>query len=77
MADEFSKIILEMVDNPPDPAGPIPLANHKATMFGVTIPFHVSLYECALLPVAKILMIADIELGCSRFPSPYSFSGCT
>jgi hypothetical protein len=41
MADEFSNIIIEMMKTPPDPSEPIPLSNQKATMFGVTIPFHV------------------------------------
>lgn len=30
-----------MLAHPPDPNAPLPLANHKSTMFGVTITFHV------------------------------------
>jgi hypothetical protein len=41
MADEFITIIGEMIKTPPDPNEPMPLANQKGTMFGVTIPFHV------------------------------------
>ncbi|CAN9083987.1 hypothetical protein CC77DRAFT_570393 [Alternaria alternata] len=41
MADEFTAIIGEMIKTPPDPNEPVPLANQKGTMFGVTIPFHV------------------------------------
>ncbi|KAH7398178.1 hypothetical protein BKA66DRAFT_407290 [Pyrenochaeta sp. MPI-SDFR-AT-0127] len=41
MSDQFAPIIFDMVNNPPDPNEPLPLANHKATMFGVTIPFHI------------------------------------
>lgn len=41
MADVFKAIVIEMMQNPPDPHESIPLANHKATMFGISIPFHV------------------------------------
>lgn len=41
MSDEFTTIITAMMSHPPDPNEPIPLANQKSTMFGVTIPFHV------------------------------------
>jgi hypothetical protein len=41
MADEFTAVIGEMFRDPPDRNGRLPLANHKGTMFGVTIPFHV------------------------------------
>ncbi|KNG51584.1 hypothetical protein TW65_91070 [Stemphylium lycopersici] len=41
MVDEFTSIIRVMMKNPPDPNEPIPLANQKGTMYGVTIPFHV------------------------------------
>ncbi|KAH9881821.1 hypothetical protein J1614_000992 [Plenodomus biglobosus] len=41
MSDQFASTIMNMMAHPPDPNAPIPLANHKSTMFGVTIPFHV------------------------------------
>ncbi|KAI4942274.1 hypothetical protein J4E91_010248 [Alternaria rosae] len=41
MADEFTRIIEEMMLTPPNPNAPLPLANKKGTMFGVSIPFHI------------------------------------
>ncbi|KAI8942357.1 hypothetical protein NX059_000433 [Plenodomus lindquistii] len=41
MSDQFTAVITAMMSHPPDPNEPLPIANHKSTMFGVTIPFHV------------------------------------
>ncbi|KAF2844654.1 hypothetical protein T440DRAFT_314210 [Plenodomus tracheiphilus IPT5] len=41
MSDQFTSIIIGMMAHPPDPNEPMPLANRKSTMFGVTISFHV------------------------------------
>lgn len=39
--DELSAIIDEMMKAYPNPNGARPLANYPATMYGVTITFHV------------------------------------
>ncbi|CAA9965088.1 hypothetical protein PTMSG1_08447 [Pyrenophora teres f. maculata] len=41
MADTFITIVATMLHDPPDPNEPIPFANKKSTIYGVTIPFHV------------------------------------
>ncbi|KAF2703150.1 hypothetical protein K504DRAFT_451904 [Pleomassaria siparia CBS 279.74] len=34
-------IFAELLKNPPDPNGPIPLANRPSTMYGTVLPFHI------------------------------------
>ncbi|KAH9874361.1 hypothetical protein IAQ61_003550 [Plenodomus lingam] len=41
MTEHFANIVATMMAHPPDRNAPLPLANHKSTMFGVTISFHV------------------------------------
>jgi hypothetical protein len=43
--DEFIPIILGMFKNPPDPNAPIPVGNRASTVYGVTMPFHVSIHD--------------------------------
>jgi hypothetical protein len=40
--DEFIPFIMNMMKNSPDPNAPVPLGNRPTTVYGVTIPFHVS-----------------------------------
>jgi hypothetical protein len=40
--DEFIPFITKMMADPPDP-NVVPLGNRHATVYGVTLPFHVSL----------------------------------
>ena len=39
---EFLTVLMELMDQLIDPHEKIPLANTKAAMFGITVPFHVS-----------------------------------
>lgn len=36
---DFMPIILEMMQNPPDPNEPLPLMNRLSTAIGVSVPF--------------------------------------
>jgi hypothetical protein len=45
--DEWMPIILEMMESPPEPNKPLPLANQFKTVMGVTIPF---LVRTAMMP---------------------------
>lgn len=38
----FIPALLEMLKNPPDLNAPVPIPNRRETVFGVTLPFHVS-----------------------------------
>lgn len=40
--EEFIPFMLEMFKNPPDRNAPLPLGNRPSTVYGVTMPFHVS-----------------------------------
>jgi hypothetical protein len=47
--DEFIPFMTEMFKNPPDQNAPIPLGNRISTVYGVTMPFYVSMRVLALL----------------------------
>jgi hypothetical protein len=42
IAEQYIPIMLEMLKDPPDRNEPLPLANRPSTVYGVTMPFHVS-----------------------------------
>jgi hypothetical protein len=39
MASPWEQLLVTMIENAPPADEPLPLANRKATLFGVTIPF--------------------------------------
>jgi hypothetical protein len=67
--DEFTTIILEMMQSPPDPNLPVPLANQKGVIFGVTIPFHVRFIPSEELRTR--LTVAGVVLGYGCFSSSH------
>lgn len=38
---DLSSVFAEMMKNPPDPNGPIPISNLPETMYGAVLPFFV------------------------------------
>jgi hypothetical protein len=73
--DGFSAIIGEMQKAYPNPTGVRPVANYPATMYGVTITFHVG--SLTLAKSESILTNPDHKLGRSRLPASYTTESCT
>ncbi|KAF2738066.1 hypothetical protein EJ04DRAFT_67926 [Polyplosphaeria fusca] len=48
MVSAFERIMLEMMQNPPDPNEPLPTSNLPVTMYGATIPFHILAWTAVL-----------------------------
>jgi hypothetical protein len=68
--DALGAALGEMLKAYPDPDGPRPIANYPATMYGVTITFHVgrSRYHSVW---ARLTDIAP-QLGSGRLSPPYT-----
>lgn len=72
--DGFDAIIGEMQKAYPNPTGARPIANYPATMFGVTITFHVS--PSILAKSECVLTFSDYQLGRSQLPASYTTESC-
>ncbi|KZM25970.1 hypothetical protein ST47_g2978 [Ascochyta rabiei] len=68
--DQLSSIIGEMLKAYPDPQGARPVANYPATMYGVTITFHVD--SSTPERTEHELTVTDAELDSSRLPSSHT-----
>jgi hypothetical protein len=57
--DEFIPFITKMMADPPDP-NDVPLGNRYSTVYGVTLPFHVSIVVMSASKASK----ANIDSSC-------------
>jgi hypothetical protein len=72
--DGLGALISEMQKAYPNPSGARPIANYPATMYGVTIAFHVS--SSILAKSESVLTSSDRKLGRSWLPASYTTESC-
>jgi hypothetical protein len=70
--EEFLPAIAEMLQHPPDPNAPLPLANRHGVIYGVTIPFLVSSSQSPARRAS--LTNLDLELDCRGLSATHATS---
>lgn len=73
--DEVGAAIVKMLELYPNPDGPRPIANHPATMYAVTLTFHVSSDSSDQTGRHTKLTISDTQLDSSNRPPLHTLPG--